>query len=147
MKHVSGEDLAEALARLWLQVKEPELRAPAADVVVPVPLYWTRRVRRGYNQAAALARALSRPLGLPYAPRWLWRCRYTPRQTGKSGTDRRAGLRGAFRAARRAELTGKTVLLVDDVLTTGTTASEAARALKQAGAKTVLVAVLARSDL
>jgi predicted amidophosphoribosyltransferase len=73
----------------------------------------------------------------------LRRARHTPHQTGLSATERRANLRDAFQVSRAAQLKGRTVLLVDDVLTTGATASEAARALKSAGAAKVVVSVLA----
>jgi ComF family protein len=146
MKQATGEDLAEALGHLWAEHAAARLRALAVDVVVPVPLHWIRRWQRGYNQAETLARALAAKLGVPCRTRWLWRARYTAHQTGQGRTARKANLRGAFRAAARPELRGKKVLLVDDVLTTGTTCSEAARVLKRAGAARVAVAVLARSD-
>ena len=94
----------------------------------------------------ALARRLAFHIGLPCRPFWLRRIRNTPEQKATpSTTARRENLRGAFQARPRPALAGKTVLLVDDVLTTGSTASEAAGALRTAGAKRVLVAVLARA--
>ena len=146
IKHASGEALAEALGRLWAEVVGPRLDAWHADAVVPVPLHWMRRWSRGYNQAAALARALAGRLGMPYRPRWLVRRRHTPKQTLQSPTARWESVRGAFHARRRPGLLGRTVVLVDDVLTTGSTCSEAARTLKAAGAARVVVAVLAHSE-
>jgi ComF family protein len=143
MKHVSGEGLAEVLGELWACHMEKRLRELKADVIVPVPLHWWRRCMRGYNQSAVLAQALAHRLRIPCRTRWLRRIRNTPRQVVQSVSARRANVRNAFFAPARAELRGKTVLLVDDVLTTGSTANDAARALRAAGATRVVVAVLA----
>lgn len=145
LKHVSGEPLAELMGALWARRRDPELAALGAEVVVPVPLHWWRRLGRGYNQSEALARSLAGVLGLPCRPRWLRRVRPTPRQTGQTPAGRWLNVRGAFRCPRPQPVKGRTVLLVDDVLTTGGTCSEAARALREAGAARVHAAVLARS--
>ncbi|HXG12821.1 MAG TPA: ComF family protein [Gemmataceae bacterium] len=145
MKHLSGEGLAEAVGDLWAGHLAPRLRDDRPDLIVPVPLHWWRRWRRGYNQSEELAYRLAAHLGLLCRPSWLRRVRNTPQQAASSAAARRQNVRGAFRAAPRPALAGKCVLLVDDVLTTGSTASEAARALRDAGAARVLVAVLARS--
>jgi ComF family protein len=144
MKHASGEALAELVGEMWAECSEPGLRALGAEVVVPVPLHWRRRWRRGYNQSETLARPLAARLGLPCQPSCLRRIRHTPQQPSQSAAARLENVRGAFLAGGRAIL-GRTVLLVDDVLTTGGTAGEAARALRRAGAKAVVVAVLARA--
>jgi ComF family protein len=111
------------------------------DVVVPVPLPWTRHLARGYNQAEAVARPLAVQLGLPC--RSLLRRRPRPRQALLSGAERRHNLRGAF-AARAALPPGCRVLLVDDVMTTGATLAAAAGTLCRAGAR-VWLAVVART--
>lgn len=144
MKHASGEGLAEVLGLLWAGYAGPALRAAGATVVVPVPLHWRRHWQRGYNQSEALARAVAAGLRLPCRPRWLRRVRHTPHQTHQPASARADNVRGAFRS--RAALAGHTVLLVDDVMTTGSTAGEAARALRRAGAARVVVAVLARAQ-
>jgi len=136
IKQLSGEDLAEAIGKLWAEV----------SLVIPVPLYWFKRLRRGYNQSEVLAQALAIKLHVPYLGRLLRRTRNTPQQTQRVGVNRRDNVRDAFRAPASPKLTKKTVLLVDDVLTSGSTASEAARALKKAGAGKVFVAVLARAE-
>jgi ComF family protein len=142
MKHGHHEGLADAVGELWSAGAIDPLKAVGAGAVVPVPLYWRRRWLRGYNQAAALAAALASGLQIPLADRWLRRVRATPIQSG--GRDaRRTNVRGAFRAKAEPRFKGQTVLLVDDVLTTGSTASTAARALRDAGAARVVVAVLA----
>jgi predicted amidophosphoribosyltransferase len=109
-------------------------------------LHWLRRWRRGYNQSAALARGIATRLGLPCHPSWLRRIRNTPQQTHQTPAGRKANVRGAFRTRPGAPVRGRTILLVDDVMTTGVTASEAARALRAGGASRVVVAVLARAQ-
>ncbi len=117
-----------------------------ADVLVPVPLHYTRLVMRGFNQSGWLAQAIGAETGRRVAVDALVRTRRTPSQAGLAGRARRRNVSGAFkvRASRMAAVEGKRVLLVDDVLTTGATLSACARALKRAGARHVDVLVLAR---
>lgn len=143
MKHASGEGLAEMLGQWWARQAGDRLRQVQADVVVPVPLHWRRRWSRGYNQSEILADSLAHALGLPCRPRWLRRTRFTPSQSEQPASTRRENVRNAFAARPHPPMRGRTILLVDDVLTTGSTASEAARALRSAGAGRVAVAVLA----
>jgi ComF family protein len=143
MKYPPGETLAECVGRLWARHHADRFRALGVRVVIPVPLHWWRRLRRGYNQAETLAAAVAGQLGVEHRPGWLRRTRPTASQAQLPESTRRTNVRGAFRAARRARLAGLTILLVDDVLTTGSTASEAARALREGGAAAVHVAVLA----
>jgi ComF family protein len=142
-----GPALAEYLADLWCDVAAEPLRNAGCDVVVPVPLHWRRRLWRGYNGAEAVAQVLAERLGLPCHAAALKRIRSTPVQPGHSWTQRRVNVRGAFRASRWADLRGRRVLLVDDVMTSGSTASASSVALKQAGAVHLVVAVLARAGL
>ena len=142
-KFLNGEGVAEAIGVLWARHHAERFRSLGVDMVVPVPLHWWRRFVRGYNPAEAVAAAVARELRVAHRPAWLRRVRPTKSQVTLSATERRANVRGAFRAARGARLAGANVLLVDDVLTTGSTASEAARALKEAGARAVYAAVLA----
>src|SRR4051794_32515290 len=127
LKQATGEGLAEVLGRLWVADGRSKLEELKAAVVVPVPLHWWRRWRRGYNQAETLARAVADGLGLPCLPRCLRRVRNTPKQTLQpTPSVRKDNVRGAFIArSSAAALTGQRVLLIDDVLTTGATASEA----------------------
>jgi ComF family protein len=145
LKHLSGDGLAELVSELWAEHAEAALRDLRADVVVPVPLHWRRRWQRGYNQSLALARGLAARLRLPCRPAWLRRVRHTPQQTQQSPSARRDNVRGAFRAGTKLAA-GQTILLVDDVMTTGSTANEAAAALRTACAARVVVAVLARAQ-
>jgi ComF family protein len=115
------------------------------DAIVPMPLHWFRFWRRGFNQAALLAKELGRRRGLPVLQA-VRRKRATSSQAGLSGARRRANVRGAFAPSGRRSLEGMRVLLVDDVMTTGATASACALALKSAGAAYVAVLTLARAD-
>jgi ComF family protein len=144
LKHADRTDLAPLFAR-WLSRAAAEL-LEEAEAVAPVPLHPLRLLKRRYNQAAEVARPLARLAGLPYRPDVLVRRRATETQAGKSGSGRRRNVAGAFHVPqrRRAQVEGRRILLVDDVLTTGATAEACARALKQAGAARVDLAVLAR---
>jgi ComF family protein len=145
LKNQRGEGLAELLGEYWAHEAAPRFTALHLDALVPVPLHWRRRLWRGYNQSAALCRGLAAFLGLPCHSSWLRRIRHTTTQTAQTPAARKTNVRGAFRARPGAPLAGQTILLVDDVMTTGATANEAARALRAAGAARILVAVLARA--
>ncbi len=144
MKSVTGESLAEMMGRVFWESGCTRLSMPGVEIVVPVPLHWRRLWVRGYNQARAVARELAMGLGAKFVPGVLSRVRHTLQQLQPSALARRENVRGAFRVSRRASIDSKRILLVDDVMTTGSTASEAARVLRAAGAERVVVAVLAR---
>jgi ComF family protein len=112
------------------------------DAVVPVPLAPARERERGFNQARLIAEHLARVLGTPLRAGWLARARRTAPQTDLTAAERRANVQGAFVAA--GAVAGRHVLLVDDVLTTGATVEECARALRVAGAGRVGVVTVAR---
>lgn len=117
---------------------------PAFDLVVPVPLHISRLRERGYNQAELIARSLAGRRGWPLDTRGLKRVRRTRSQTALAPGERLQNLRRAFVVPEPARYTGKRVLLVDDVLTTAATASEAAHALREAGAIRICVVAVAR---
>ncbi|MFL5277748.1 MAG: ComF family protein [Myxococcales bacterium] len=136
-KYDGCEELARPLSLLF-----DGCEAPRSQVIAPVPLHPSRLRERGFDQAALLARAAARRFALPCA-HLLVRTRPTKAQVGLDRTRREANVRGAFRARRAVP--GARVCLVDDVLTTGATAAEAARALLAAGAAHVEVRTLARA--
>ena len=133
--------LARPLAALVLEHYDANL-ARGFDALVPVPLSAEREHERGFNQAALLAECLGRDLGLPVKARWLRRTRTTPPQSELGAAERHANVRGAFAAPPR--VSGRAVIVVDDVFTTGATVTECCRALTSAGARRVAVLTVAR---
>jgi ComF family protein len=115
------------------------------DLVVPVPLHWLRKWRRGFNQSELLAREIGRRCGIPVRNA-LRRVRATRAQAGLSNTRRRHNVQAAFDVRGGAPLTGLRILLIDDVMTTGSTATACAAALKRAGAAKVSLLTVARVD-
>jgi ComF family protein len=144
LKHADRTDLAPMFAR-WLSRAAADL-LEEAEAIVPTPLHPLRLLKRRYNQAAEIARPLARLSGVPHLPDALVRRRATESQGGKSGSHRRRNVAGAFHVPerRRAQVAGRRILVIDDVMTTGATLEGCARALKQAGAARVDVAVVAR---
>jgi ComF family protein len=115
------------------------------DMIVPVPLHPLKEREREFNQAQRLARLLSKQTQIPVNSKVLRRVEYTRTQTALNRTERVANVRHAFAVMNGLELTGRRVVLFDDVLTTGSTASACAKALKTAGVSDVCVWTLARA--
>ncbi len=146
--------LAAVLAKLVAQVIPRDQRF---DVIVPMPLHWRRRWQRGFNQSELLAQEIGRKWNVPVRA-MVRRVKATAPQSGLTNAQRRANVAGAFglntgvllrdrrRAALKTQLKGARVLLVDDVLTTGASASACARMLKRAGAAHVALVAVARTD-
>ncbi|MGX5736052.1 ComF family protein [Bosea thiooxidans] len=144
LKYGDRTELALTLGRMMAQAGRELL--PDADLVVPVPLHRTRLWSRRFNQAAALAVVIARQARLSFAPAALSRVKRTRQQVGLTRPQRAENLQGAFRVpdAMRPTIDGRRILLVDDVLTTGSTVNAAARALLRAGARDVDVLTFAR---
>ncbi len=145
VKHGGHLGLLQRLAGLLAEEAPRHLFLQEWEGVVPVPLHWARRWRRGFNQAAVLARAVGRRHGIPVFVRALRRVRATPLQQGDFEARRR-NVRDAFAVAAGAGISGRRLLLVDDVFTTGATADACGRVLLQAGAADVGVLTLARAE-
>jgi ComF family protein len=137
--------LRHLIAR-WLRaaLNNERLAGREFDVIVPVPLHPTRERECGFNQAALISEPLSAHMSVPARP-LLARVRYTTTQTAFDRAERMENLRDAFRLRKNADVRGLRVLLVDDVVTTGSTLSECARILKHAGALSVYAATAARA--
>jgi len=135
---------ARRLFGMWLVSAAVPL-LPGTTMIVPVPLAWTRLLRRQFNQAAILAQEASRLTGIPYAPGILKRVRATRSQVGLTRLERGRNVSGSFAVAprHRARMKGASVLLIDDVITTGATVNACARVLLAAGAARVDVLALA----
>lgn len=134
--------LADALGAL---INRAPIDAIQADVIIPVPLHPTRLRNREYNQSLLLADRLSRARNIPLSYDNLVRTRETAPQTELSRAVRLTNLRRAFAVRRPQDISGKRVLVVDDVFTTGTTVNECAKTLRKAGASEVYVCTLART--
>jgi ComF family protein len=133
-----------AIARTMALYMAPLVGSSTDLLLVPVPLHRTRLWQRGFNQSALVARELSRRLKVPANPVALRRSRRTPPLKGMSPLQRRKTVAGAFHVADKAAVAGKTVILIDDVLTTGSTAEACARTLQRAGAARVELITWAR---
>ena len=139
---VLGRMLAEVVADV------AEAFGPEAPVIMAVPLHASKMRQRGFNQSELIARAMLKlkpaALDVKLNTTALVRSRATESQTGLTPPQRRENVRGAFKVVRSDQITGRDILLVDDVFTTGTTASECARVLRRAGAARVFVVTVAR---
>ena len=146
-KSAGGSGMARGLADALVEDKESLLRDLALDLVLPMPEHWTRRIFHPHYAAETLSRQIARKLGLDWSRSVLAKRRRTAKQATSPTSVRRQQQQGSFRVLRHTYVSGKTILLVDDILTTGSTATAVAKTLKQAGARQVIVAVIAVSPL
>ena len=142
LKHGDHPEMAILLAKFLAQADPTLFRD--IDALIGVPLHWTRRFRRMYNQAGLLARALGRRKDIPFLPNILIRHHKTESQGHKTRKQRESNVHNAFSVRRPEAIKGKRILLIDDVMTTGATLNECARVLKRAGAAEVRVLTVYR---
>lgn len=144
LKYKNKDYLGLALSRLMIEfIKEYNLPIGYLDFIVPVPLHKTRLREREFNQAEILSNYIAKEFNKAVLSNCLRRHRYTKTQTDLEITKRFLNVKDSFSLANQEVIRGKNILLVDDVLTTGATSSEAARTLKEAGANIVFVLTLA----
>lgn len=140
-----SERVAQSLGRLMAEQFRDDLLRLHPDAIVPIPMHVRRRLARGTNPPAALSAVVGRSLRIPAHLRLLERHRNTPPQIGLSNPARFRNVRGELQVRADYQINSPHILLVDDILTTGATCSEAARVLKHAGAAEVTVLVVART--
>ena len=145
LKYRSRSDLATRFGPVLRETLAPALTL-GLDLVVPVPLHHARLAERGYNQAALLARAAAGGTRLVHDPRALERVRPTPKQANLDRAARIANVASAFRCPKPAKVRGRSIVLVDDVRTTGATLAACNATLLASGAKKVVTLVLASRD-
>lgn len=142
-KSAGAESLSAALADYLCDQKCAELQSFKLNSVVSVPQHWRHRFTRPHHQANTMGEAIASRMKLAFRKNALKKRLYTKDQSSLPRSKRLENLNRAFRVAKRAKIKGQTILLVDDISTTGTTANECARALRQGGAAAVYVAVIA----
>lgn len=143
LKFLDKTENAKVLAR-WLQNAGRDIWNEGVDVIIPVPLHYLRLVKRRYNQSALLARELHKLVNIPVDFDSVERHKNTRPQVEFSGHERIRNVKGAFRVKYPKKIKGQRIVLIDDVLTTGSTLKECALALKKAGAKSVDTLTVAR---
>ena len=149
LKYQKEIGIAKLISRLALSrlVSSQQIDSLKSDLIHPVPLFSKRQSARGFNQSALIAGAIASETGMHYADNLLKRVRDTKSQTGLTYDERAMNVQNAFAVRNDVDLNGRSVLLVDDVMTTGATIQECARALKNAGAGTVKFITVARQLL
>jgi competence protein ComFC len=146
-KYGRNEWFEPFLAELLIEAAVPELRMEPADLIVPIPLHPRKRRGRGFNQAERFAARLSAATGLPFDAKLMERVRDTNSQAGLDRDDRIENVKGAFKYIGSTRLKGQRIVLIDDVLTTGMTASSCAKELQKNGAGELRVWTVARGGL
>jgi len=144
-KYQRGFQFANWMVNNLVEVHQTQFSDQKFDLLIPIPLHWKRLLQRGYNQALILAQPLSKKLKIPLDTTILQKTTNTPPQVGLSSAQRKENLKKSFQIKKPKLIAGKNILLVDDVITSGATANEASKILKQAGAKKVCILALART--
>lgn len=146
-KYARQKFLSGVLNDILLTRDKPKEIVSNIDVIVPVPLHWFKKMRRGFNQSELLSRRIHKQFSIPLSTNNLCRIKNTASQTQLSKSQRQANIHDAFFVNHPKSFKGKKVLLVDDVLTTGVTVSECCKRLREAGAKSVHVLIMATAKL
>ena len=141
-KHVDHVDLNNLFIK-WMEQNSGKL-IQKNDLIIPVPLHWRRLLKRKYNQSALIAQGLAKNFGKIYDPLTLIRRKPTKSQGHLSPKERQKNIKNAFYVKNSNKIKDKTILLIDDVFTTGATVNECAKVLLQAGAKSVDVLTIVR---
>ena len=143
-KYHGTYDITPTFAEMLEELIRPHLGEAEGAVVIPIPISKERLRERGYNQAELLAQSLAEKISRPLENKVLLKIKNTPSQTSLSGRERILNVRDSFAVRNPEKISGREIILIDDISTTGATLSEAARVLKQAGAKKVIGLVVAR---
>ncbi len=143
LKYEKRPEIGDMLGAYYGQQLRDAVPYASARVIVPVPLHPRKEHRRGYNQSACFARGLAQSMGIRTNPRGLERISYTETQTRKNRQERWENVRSVFRVKDPGQIRGSRILLVDDVVTTGSTLEACARALREAGARSICIATIA----
>ena len=144
LKYAYVEEIAEFMGNALARQFSAETRKDTDYIVIPIPLHKKRMRERGFNQAERIGRAFAKQLGILSAPHVLARVKHTKSQVGLSKEERSKNVSEAFRVRDASALVGKSIILIDDVYTTGATMREAASALIAAGAKKVIGVAFAK---
>ena len=139
LKYHGKEELGEWLGRVTAEEFAANGFFEGIDMIVPVPITWRRKWHRGYNQSLAIARGVEELTGLPVSAKALERTHFNRSQTQLSVSERMENVAGAFRLWRKDGIVGRHILLVDDIVTTGATASECGKLLEKGGAEKISV--------
>ncbi|MFQ5965474.1 MAG: ComF family protein [Candidatus Scalinduaceae bacterium] len=146
-KYKKHECLAKPLGDLLINRLSHQGIISEIEIIVPTPIYWKKKLKRGFNQSELMTKRICKKLSIPISINNLCRIKNTLPQTQLSRIQRQKNIHNAFKIKKPKEFIEKQVLLVDDVLTTGITASECAKHLKDAGAKKVYLLALSRAKL
>ena len=146
MKYEHNFRIGKTLGKLLGDKLQNEFHNQNVDLILPVPLHHLKKSERGYNQSFYIAKGVNRKLNLTLDERSVKRIKYTETQTSMNSREREKNIAGAFRVKRTNNISGKNILIIDDVITSGNTVSEFGRILKENGAVTIYAASIAIAD-
>jgi len=138
--------IGKFLGRKTAQILIKNIESWNADLIIPIPLHSLRKADRGFNQASEIAKGISQKIKIPQKSNIVRRHRFTQTQTQLTFSERKNNIEGAFTLRKNKQIIDKTIILVDDVITTGATISECAKLLKENGAKNIYAVSVAIAD-